>query len=203
MSWNNPSQDEAADEYYASRSRYNNAANQRYAALREADNCRSERSSAQSACDSCRNDKLNFEKRVEDIHIIINAIQGSGGLLASLIGGTVPEILTGFNAVAGTTDTSYSESIRCTDITPASIYDSYKNLGVEGDPNVSGALDKYRAEVARLEQAIRDLEAQIAALSAQIDTLTSRISSLNADAAELQSIMNSSAYEMDHYRSYM
>lgn len=36
MSWYNPSQDEAAEEYYASKSRYANAANQRASAAKAA-----------------------------------------------------------------------------------------------------------------------------------------------------------------------
>ena len=61
MSWYNPSQDEAAEEYYSSKSKYNNAANQRAAAMRAADGCSMERTQALSAINSCMSDKLNFE----------------------------------------------------------------------------------------------------------------------------------------------
>ena len=79
MSWYNPSQDEAAEEYYASKSRYANAANQRASAAKAAENCSYEKSQALSAIESCKNDKLNFEKRIEDIQTIIGAMEGSGG----------------------------------------------------------------------------------------------------------------------------
>lgn len=58
MSWYNPSQDEAAEEYYASKSRYANAANQRASAAKAAENCSYEKSQALSAIESCKNDKL-------------------------------------------------------------------------------------------------------------------------------------------------
>ena len=127
MSWNNPSQDEAADEYYASKSKYNDAANQRAAAMRAADQCSAERAQAQSAIGSCMNEKLNFEKRVEDIKHIIAVLEGTagGGILAGALGNNIPEVISRFNGSAQEADTSYRESMKCSEIPAASIMDTF------------------------------------------------------------------------------
>ena len=135
MSWYNPSQDEAAEEYYASKSRYANAANQRASAAKAAENCSYEKSQALSAIESCKNDKLNFEKRIEDIQTIIGAMEGSGGgsSLISAMGADLPTILNQFNDSAQQTDGSYQGSIKCPDFTAASFLNVFKNKGVIED----------------------------------------------------------------------
>ena len=204
MSWYNPSQDEAADEYYSSKSRYTNAANQRYAAERAAENCCAEKVQAQRAIASCMSDKINFETRIEDIRTIIGALDGSAsGVLVSLLGADIPSLITKFNSAAQQTGDSYKGSMKCPDIVAASIADIFRGKSVEEDSWLSDALQKFRDEVARLQQALQDLQNQINALEATVNDLTSKINMYNAEQADWRRVMMSSAFEMNHYRAYM
>ena len=204
MSWYNPSQDEVADEYYSSKSRYTNAANQRYAAERAAENCCAEKAQAQRAIASCMSDKINFEKRIEDIRTIIGALDGSAsGVLVSLLGADIPSLITKFNSAAQQTGESYKGSMKCLDIAAASIADIFRGKTVEEDAWLSDALQKFRDEMARLQQALQDLQNQINALEATVTDLTSKINMYNAEQADWRKVMMSSAFEMNHYRSYM
>lgn len=201
MSWYNPSQDEAADEYYSSKSRYNNAANQRCAAMRAAENCCAERASALSAIDSCISDKINFEKRMEDIRAIIGAIEGSSG--GCVIGSSIPEVISIFNEFAKKNDESYKGGIKSPDILAASIFEVFKGKSVDEDPHLSDALQKFKDELARLEKAISELQAQMNSLSDLISDLSSKINMFNVESANWRKVMISSAFEMNHFKGYM
>lgn len=203
MSWYNPSQDEAADEYYSSKSRYNNAANQRCAAMRAAENCCAERASAESAINSFASDKINFEKRMEDIQAIIGAIEGSSGGGCVIGSNTIPDVISLFNEVAKKTDESYKGGIKSPDILAASIFEIFKGKSVDEDPHLSDALQKFKDELARLEQAIRDLQAQMNSLSDLVSNLSSQINMFNVESADWRKVMISSAFEMNHFKGYM
>lgn len=203
MSWYNPSQDEAADEYYSSKSRYTNAANQRYAAARAAESCCAEKASALAAIGSCQSDKINFEKRIEDIRQIVAALEGGGGSLVSAIGADIPTLISKFNNSAMKTDESYSGSIFCKDIKPISICGIFENKRVCDDPFLSVALEQFKNEITRLENALRDLETQMNNLSNMVNELTSKINMYNAEQADCRRIMVSSAFEMNHFKLYM
>lgn len=205
MSWYNPSQDEAAEEYYASKSRYANAANQRASAAKAAENCSYEKSQALSAIESCKNDKLNFEKRIEDIQTIIGAMEGSGGgsSLISAMGADLPTILNQFNDSAQQTDTSYQGSIKCSDFIAASFLNVFKNKGVIEDTLLSGSLEMFRNEVQRLQEALQNLEQQMNQLSGLVGELTSKINLYQVEQADWRKVMVSSAFEMNHFKNYM
>lgn len=205
MSWYNPSQDEAAEEYYASKSRYANAANQRASAAKAVENCSYEKSQALSAIESCKNDKLNFEKRIEDIQTIIGAMEGSGGgsSLISAMGADLPTILNQFNDSAQQTDSSYQGSIKCPDFIAASFLDVFKNKGVIEDTLLSGSLEMFRNEMQRLQEALQNLEQQMNQLSGLVEELTSKINMYQVEQADWRKVMVSSAFEMNHFKNYM
>jgi len=205
MSWNNPTQDEASEEYYSSKSKYSNAASQRYAATRAAENCSAEKYKAQCAIQSCMNDKINFEKRIDDIKAIIGMISGTGGGFFGSEWGNLnlPEAIASFNSHSQKTDESFRASMKCSDIIAASIHEVFKSKTVDEDVNLSDALQQFKNELARLEQALKDLQAQINSLSNLVNELTSKISSFNAEAMNWRKVMVSSAYEMNHFKSYM
>lgn len=205
MSWYNPSQDEAAEEYYASKSRYANAANQRASAAKAAENCSYEKSQALSAIESCKNDKLNFEKRIEDIQTIIGAMEGSGGgsSLISAMGADLPTILNQFNDSAQQTDSSYQGSIKCPDFIAASFLDVFKNKGVIEDTLLSGSLEMFQNEMQRLQEALQNLEQQMNQLSGLVEELTSKINMYQVEQADWRKVMVSSAFEMNHFKNYM
>ena len=204
MSWYNPSQDEAADEYYLSKSRYANAANQRYEALKTAESCSFEKIQALAAISSFKSEKLNFEKRIEDIRTIVGAIEGGGGnLLISTMGGDLPGIISDFNTSAQQTDTSYQGSMKCPDIKPASFSDIFKNKSVTEDVLLSEALQIFKNEITRLEEALRNLETQINNLTNMADELTAKINMYNVEQADCRRIMVNCAFEMNHFKLYM
>ena len=205
MSWYNPSQDEAAEEYYASKSRYANAANQRASAAKAAENCSYEKSQALSAIESCKNDKLNFEKRIEDIQTIIGAMEGSSGgsSLISAMGADLPTILNQFNDSAQQTDTSYQGSIKCSDFIAASFLNVFKDKGVIEDTLLSGSLEMFRNEVQRLQEALQNLEQQMNQLGGLVGELTSKINLYQVEQADWRKVMVSSAFEMNHFKNYM
>ena len=151
------------------------------------------------------NEKLNFEKRVEDIKHIIAVLEGTagGGILAGALGNNIPEVISRFNGSAQEADTSYRESMKCSEIPAASIMDTFKSKTVEEDPHLSDALKKFKDEAARLEQAIRDLESQINSLTDLVSHLTSQMNSFSNQAASLRGVMNSCAYEMNHFKGFM
>lgn len=204
MSWYNPSQDEAANAYYSSKSRYSNAASQRQAASRAASDAASERSQAQREIASCQTDKINFEKRVEDIRHIVAALDGTGtGPLVGIIGADIPTLISTLNHSTQETGASYQTSMVCPDIAAASFHEIFHSEPVEQDNLLSAALQKFRDEIARLERAIAELKAKISSLESLVNDLSAKIRRLEAAQADWSRVMQSSAYEMNHYRGYM
>lgn len=205
MSWYNPSQDEAADEYYLSKSRYTNAANQRYAAARASESCCAEKTQALTAINSCMNEKLNFERRIEDIRTIVGAIEGSGSgsSLISAMGADLPSLIEKFNTSVQQTDSSYQGSMKCPDIRPVNLFDVFKNDPVIKDHLLSDSLQMFKNEIIRLEEALENLRVQMDNLTNLVNELTSKINMYNAEQADCRRIMVSSAFEMNHFKLYM
>lgn len=205
MSWYNPSQDEAADEYYASKSRYMNAASQRNSSMRAAIACTMEKAAVAGIIGTCTSQKLNFEKRIEDIRTIVGAIEGNGGgnILISSMGGDLPNIISAFNASVGDADMSYHGSMKCSDITPANLSEVFRSKSVTEDSWLSNALTMFKNEITRLEQALQDLQNQINTLNDLTDELTSKINVYNAETISCRRIMVNCAFEMKHFRMYM
>lgn len=88
-------------------------------------------------------------------------------------------------------------------VVAASLETAFAVKTVEGDHRSASALQVYKSEKTRLEQSIADLKSQIASLSSQISTLSKQISVCSTAQASYKNTMNSSAYEMNHYRKYM
>jgi uncharacterized protein YlxW (UPF0749 family) len=196
MSWFNPSPDEAADEYYASRNRYNDAANQKYQSERQEEGYRSERCGVVNALNSCHSDKINFEKRLEDLTKIIGCMEGSGFI-------DVPGSIGVSNNSSEQADDSLRKSIQCDDIATPDFAGVFRCKSVEEETHSNNALNDFKKERERLKQAIEDLKNQINQLNAAFDNLSSQIAACNAQQAELRKVMVSSAFDMSHFKSYM
>lgn len=200
MSWSNPTQEEAAEAYDYYKHKYSTAAYQRNASIRQEQSYASEKNAATSKMNGLSAQKLNFEKRLEGIENIIKMLEGSGGWFSTNVPGAISKAVSSIKKA----DTSYRQSIRMSGgVAAASLETAFKAKGVEEDGNSASALQGYKAEKARLEQSIADIKAQIAALSGLISSLSSKISACSADQAALQRTMNSSAYEMNHYKKFM
>ena len=200
MSWSNPTPEEASEAYSYYKNRYSTAASQRNASIRQEQSYAAERSAANSQMSSLSAQKLNFEKRLEGIENIIKMLEGSGGWFSANVPGAISKAISSIQK----TDTSYHQSIRMTGgSATASLETAFKAKTVEEDNNSASALQGYKAEKARLEQSIAELKAQIATLSSLISSLSSKISACSSEQAVLQTTMNASAYEMNHYRRFM
>jgi len=200
MSWYNPSQEEATEAYAYYQNKYYNAASQRNASMRQEQTYISQKSAATTKMNDLSAQKLNFEKRLEGIIKIIKMLEGSGGWFAT----NVPSAISKATSTIQKTDTSYKRSIRMTGgVAAASLETAFAVKTVEGDHRSASALQAYKSEKTRLEQSIADLKSQIASLSSQISTLSKQISACSAAQASYKNTMNSSAYEMNHYRKYM
>lgn len=197
MSWSNPTPQEAEDNYYYYKNRYNNAASEKALSERREANYNAQRTSTINQMNSVSSQKLNFEKRLEQIGVIIKMLEGSTGI------NDVPSIIARGIQSVKRTDESYQTAIRLGGVAPAAFASIFDVKTVTGDANSSSALSKYKSEYARLQQAIADLQSQLASLSAAVDSLNSAIRSCNAEQASLRSSMLSSAYEMNHYKKYM
>ena len=139
---------------------------------------------------------LNFEKRLEGIENIIRMLEGAGGNVPGVISKAISSIKK--------TDASYHQSIRMTGgSAEASLETVFRAKTVEEDYHSFAALQGYKAEKEKLEQSIAEIKSQIASLSSLVASLNSKISVCNAEQAALQRTMNSSAYEMNHYKRYM
>lgn len=200
MSWYNPSQEEATEAYTYYQNKYYSAANQRNASMRQEQAYISQKSAATTKMNDLSAQKLNFEKRLEGIIKIIKMLEGSGGWFATNVPSTISKAISTIQK----TDTSYKRSIRMTGgIAAASLETAFAVKTVEGDHRSASALQAYKEEKTRLEQNIADLKSQIVSLSNQISTLSDQISACSAAQASYKNTMNSSAYEMNHYRKYM
>ena len=198
MSWANPSPSEAEEQYSYYKNKYNNAAQQKRSSEIQEQNYISERSADVNKISSLRSDKINFEKRAEGIGKIIKMLEG-----ASILN-DVPSVISKAVKKLDETESSYRNSIRLSGgVAAASLATAFETRTVEADNNSANALQAYRNEKARLEQEIANLKSQIASLESAVAALTSKIAACNATQASLRVSMNSSAFEMNHYRKYM
>jgi len=194
MSWSNPSADEAAEAYSYYKNQYYSAASQREASVRQENRCISERNVAKNKMGELSSKKLNFEKRLEGIKKIIRMLEGTG---------SVPSSIAKMVRTVKNADESFRMAIKLDNGSIASIEDAFRTKSVEEDSHSDAALQAYKNEKNTLEQNIENLKKQISSLSEQISSLTSQINACNSLQSALKRTMNSSAYEMNHYRRYM
>lgn len=199
-SWNNPTNEEAEEAYAYYKGKYNEAAEQKKASERQEAAYSSEKKAAAQDLDDCSRKKVNFEKRLRGIEDIIKMLEGSGGWFST----NVPETIEKAQKSIAKADASFRGSMRLSGGSgSASLEEALKPKTVDEDPHSSAALAEFKAEKARLEQAIEDLRVQIDSLSTLIDSLNKKIKACNAQQGSLQSAMTSYAYDMNHYKKYV
>lgn len=199
MPWVNPTPEEAKEEYDYSRSKYMQAASEKAASERAEQSYIDQRKTAMSTIQSCKTDKTNFEKRIKQIEEIIKMLEGRGGFFSE----DVPESITNANTSSQKADQSFKSCIKCDGISSASLDDVFHSKSVEEDSNSNNALNAFKNEKARLEEAVENLERQISSLSSSINDLNTQIRNCNSTQASLRHSMNGYAYEMSHYKRYM
>lgn len=194
MSWSNPSVDEAIENYSYYKNQYYNASSQREASIRQENGYIAERNAVKNQMNDLSFQKLNLERRLEGITRIIGMLEGFG---------SVPSSISKVTRIIKDTDESFRAAIRLDNNSSVSLEDAFRTKSVEEDANSAAAYQTYKNEKVSLEQKIENIKGQISSLSEQISTLTSQINACNSLQASLKRTMNSSAYEMNHYRKYM
>lgn len=200
MSWYNPSQEEAMEAYAYYKNKYYSAAKQRNSLMRQEQAYVSQKRMATTKMNDLSTQSINFEKRLEGVIKIIKMLEGSGGWFVTNVPGTISKAASTIQK----TDISYKRSIKMAGgIAAASLETAFAVKTVEEDYRAASALQDYKSEKVRLENNIADLKSQIASLSSQISTLSKQINACSAAQSSYKNTMNSSAYEMNHYRKYM
>lgn len=194
MSWSSPSVDEAFEAYSYYKNQYYNAASQREASIRQENRYISERNVAKNQMSDLSAQKHNLEKRLEGIKRIIKMLEGSG---------SVPSSISKVVRTVKKADESFRMAVKFDNGSAVSIESAFRIKSVEEDSHSAAALQTYKREKNALEQSIENLKRQIASLSELVSSLTSQINACNSMQASLKRTMNSSAYEMNHYRKYM
>ncbi len=185
-------QKKASEGYYSSKSKYLNAAAEKRHYQQAQDSYTAERNRNLSAVSACQSSKLNFEQRIADLTAIINKMENE-----------VPDTVTGANSASSQADASYKQEIQCQDIPAPDLSTVFHCKSVEEDASSGQALQLFKSEKIRLENALQELEQRIQQAFAAIDELTSQIQSCAVHQAELRNVMLSSAYTMEHCRRFM
>lgn len=126
-------------------------------------------------------------------------MEGSGGWFSA----NVPDAVDDANSSAKTAGESFSRCIVCDEVTASDLSTTFKCKSVSEDSDSAGALQSFKSEKSRLEQAVADIEKQIDSLNEQADELAKKMNSINAQQQALRKSMASSAFEMAHYKRYM
>lgn len=196
MSWFNPSEDEAREEYYYYKRKYNSAYNSLRSSERTEENCISIRSSAQKKAEAAKNEKKNAEKRLKELREILKLMEGGGW------GNNAPRAIEENNKVVKNADEGYKKCIRSTDISAASINDAFQTEAVDQNPGSAQALKAFKDEINRLEQSIKELQTKISNETARAEEMRKQINQCNREQSSYRSQMNSATYNMNHYKKY-
>ena len=198
MSWLNPTEEEAEEEYRYYKKKYNSAYNSLNASERNEQNCINIRNSAQKKVDAAKTQKKNDEKRLKEIKDILKILEGSGGWFSSDIPGAIEKN----NNAVDAADESYRKCIRCDGITAADIGKIFRVDTVEQNAGSAQALSAFRAEVRRLEQSIDSLKNTIATETARAEDMRTQINRCNSEQRTYRNTMNNALYNMNHYKKY-
>lgn len=193
--WKNPSPSQAEEQYSYNKNRYNDAAERKCISERQEQTYISEKKSANLKIDNLSSQKRSLEKRLEGVEKIIRMLEGTGGLFAT----NIPDAILKANNELNKADSSYRKSIKMSGgVSSASLEDAFHSMPVDDT-----LIQYYKAEKARIEQKIFDLKSQISALNILVSELNQKIKSCNATQSSMRSIMNTSSFEMAHYKKYM
>ena len=190
--------EEAADQFIRSRNSYYEAEQRRAQLSNQMDNYRAEKNYAAEQISAARGERTNFEKRLRGIENIIKILEGTGWFSEN-----VPQSISKANSALQSANNNYRQCIRLAEGAPADMEEVFQATSVEEEFNSGQALDAYRQERDRLEQAIADLNRQIDGFSAQMSELTGKINACSAEQSSVRKILASSACEMARCKPYI
>lgn len=198
MSWFNPTPEEAAEEYYSAKTHYAQAAKERFAAKNAALHYHDEQNYVNHLMQESFHDKINFEKRIEDIQNLIRFLSDENKM--HLL--SVPHVINYYQSSADHAGTSYRESIQSPDLSAADLSTALRCESVEENMHSAQALALFQKELARLEQAIQDINARISQLTQMTQELSRKIMLCELEQDKWRKMMLSSAYDMQHFSKY-
>jgi len=199
MSYWDPSSEEAYNEYYYNKRKYEQAYAQKKSLDRQKDNITYQQSWQKNNINNLKNDKLNFEKRLKGLEDIISKLESGGGLFSK----SVPEAISDTERPLTDTVESYRQSITSNGIKQGDIYSSFKVKSVTAHYASNNALNIYKRKYNELQTAIVNVNRSIDAAEEEIKNLTNRINDINDMQRQLNYNMNNYSQNMNHYRKYI
>lgn len=194
MSRSEPSYDEALENYYYYKNRYEDSAVERQSYYRQACNYENEKTIVLNKITQACDEKANLEKRRAGVEQIVRILES----------GSVPKAISDVNNSLTKAQESFSKSIRLSGGGQGcDLQAAFRTKGVSEDPNTSFALSEYKKEIERIVNEIQHLNQTISLLNAQVDTLNSKIRNCEDMQNSLRHKMNESAYEMDYYKQFI
>lgn len=196
MSWNDPTQSEAMEEYSRSRNKYRETSDKKQAADKRLTQATERKNTVTAAVSRCRSEKRTMEETIAELDRIIKQLDGTSA-------GGVPEVIDEANAAAKRAEESFKSSILCEDVKSADIEGAFTLKSVEEHKDSLEALEALKREKYRLETAAEELGRQMDTLSAELTGLNGTISAASAEQADLKRELDSAAFEMSHYKKYI
>lgn len=199
MSYWNPTPDEAYDQYYYNKRKYEQAYSQQKTLDRQRSSLENQQAYQKDNIKNLRNDKLNFEKRLKGLKDIIDKLESSGGMFKK----TVPASISATDRLITEMANAYERSIVVTGISRSDISNAFKVKQVSAHHASSSALQEYKVKYAELQTAIENVNKSINNAENEIRSLKSRISDINDMQRQLRMSMRNYTMNMNHYRSYI
>ena len=198
MSWWNPTEEEAQDQYYYYRGKYNDALQDKQYWERQEENSKDQLRQTDSQIADCKAQKKSNNKQIEEIKKIIAMLQGN-----SMFSVNVPSVIDTANSTIKEMNESFKKSIRVSGVNAADLENAFGVKGVQQDTHSKQALELLCAEKAALEQLNEQLDRQMTTLDANMDALKKQITQCNIQQNQIRKDMYSYAFDMNHFRKYM
>jgi len=199
MSYWNPTPDEAYDQYYYNKRKYEQAYSQRKTLDRQKTSYESQQAYQKNNINNLKNEKLNFEKRLKGLKEIIEKLESNGGVFSK----NVPAAISATERPVTEMTTAYERSIIVSGISSSDISSAFKVKQVTAHYASSNALQGYKRKYDELQTAIENVNRSIANAENEIRNLKNRINEINDMQRQLRSSMNNCTMNMNHYRRYI
>ncbi|RHQ57363.1 hypothetical protein DWY36_12905 [Firmicutes bacterium AF25-13AC] len=198
MSWWNPTEEEAQDQYYYYRGKYNDALHDKQYWERQEENSREQLRQIDSRIVDCKAQKKSNNKQIEEIKRIIAMLEGN-----SMSSVNVPNVIETANSTIKDMNESFKKSICVSGVNAADLEIAFGVKSVQQDMHSAQALELLHTEKIALEQLNEQLDSQMTTLDANMDSLKRQITQCNIQQNQIRKDMYSYAFDMNHFRKFM
>ena len=199
MSYWYPTQEEAESQYYYNRRQYYNASIENRNLQRQKDACIDQRRRLSNNRQTLQSNKINFEERLRGIDKIIRKLEGTGMFFSSNVPSTIEKADRAMNVF----EDGYRRSMRVDGIPAADVRRAFAVQTVEGNRNSANALAIYIRKYQELSESIENIKRQIADMDRQMGELQRKVTDLSNQQWNMSRLMNSSLFNMEHFRPFM